>query len=106
MLRFAQHDMLLVFLVNVHHCVPTGYLAPACRVCTPASGCSGRVRPLKGQRPSRTCVSYSSRNNLMLLVIELVAASPNGQKDLPLMLSQTSSSRSMSFSLPCPSSMR
>src|SRR6266487_2684618 len=56
--------------------------------------------------PSRMWYRYSSRNNLILLVIGLVAASPNGQNDLPLMLSQMSISRSTSLSLPCPCSIR
>src|SRR4029079_6877456 len=55
-----------------------------------------------GHPPPVRCATYSSRKDLMELVIGLTAPSASAQNERPRMLSHWSSSRSRSASLPCP----
>src|SRR4051794_28892577 len=59
-----------------------------------AADSGGSVRPgptpVTGQRPSRTCASYSSRKYLSVLAIGLTAPSASAQNALNSMLSPTS----------------
>ena len=74
-----------------HQCAPTGVRARQS---------AGQV-----QRPSFTCASYSARNCFTVVSTGVAAASPKAQSVLPTMLSDTLSSRSMSFIVPSPRSI-
>ena len=59
-----------------------------------------------GQPPCSQCATYSSRKYCTDDVIGLVAPSPSAQNDRPMMLSQASSSVSMSLASALPASSR